>query len=198
MGRAAPSPDEREYDEFSFNQQNLLIRRTESTYKLAAGKARLTQVKASKDKKFLALELVKDNSYGFPELKTVEYVFFKNQEGCLHRSKIVIHPLKTFSQDFDLSDEQIDFPFLYVLTAPSVVSVYSILTCKPTPSSVTRCRPSREDDQLLARARTALKEEHNLRSTFNCSLSELVPDFDHCKEPTLRLTLIDLRWRLLP
>jgi len=133
VGRAAPSPDEREYDEFSYNQQNLLVRRVESAYKLAPGKALLSQVKASKDKRFLALELVKDNSYGFPELKTVEYVFFKNQEGCLHRSKIVFHPLKTFTQDFDISDEHMEtFPFLYVLTAPSVITVYSILTCNLT------------------------------------------------------------------
>lgn len=41
-------------------------------------RAKLNQVKASKNKKFLVLEIIKEHTYGVNELKTVEYIFFKN------------------------------------------------------------------------------------------------------------------------
>lgn len=65
-----------------YNTQGQLIKRAESTYKVEIVKAKINQVKPSKNRKFIAIEMVKDpHPYGAIELKCVEYVFYKANEG---------------------------------------------------------------------------------------------------------------------
>ncbi len=73
---------EREFDELIYNSQGQLVKRAEATYSMAVVKAKLNQVKPSKNKKFIAIELLKDpHPFGAAELKTVEYLFYKATEG---------------------------------------------------------------------------------------------------------------------
>jgi hypothetical protein len=83
-----------------------LIKRAEATYKVEVVKSKINYVKPSKNKKFIAIEILKDpHPYGAVELKTVEYLFYKATEGQMHSSKVTLHLDKSFPHDFDLSDE---------------------------------------------------------------------------------------------
>jgi hypothetical protein len=93
-------------DELIYNAQGQIIRRAEVTFKVDTQRAKIGQVKPSKNKKFIAVELIKEQPFGLVnELKTLEYVFFKADSMQMHRSKIVLHLDKTQPHDFDLSDE---------------------------------------------------------------------------------------------
>jgi hypothetical protein len=48
------------------------------TFKVEITKNRLSNIKASKNKRFIALEVIREpHQFGIPDLKTVEYSFFK-------------------------------------------------------------------------------------------------------------------------
>lgn len=93
-------------------------------------RSKIAKVKASQNKKFTVISIVKEqHMYGVAELKTVEFIFFKNEEGCLHRSKAVLHLDKALPHDFDITNEVegLDFAFLCVLSG-SWLYIVSILT----------------------------------------------------------------------
>ena len=53
-------PVERDFEEFIYSPQGLLLRRAEVTFKQEYTKNRISSIKASKNKKFIALEVTRD------------------------------------------------------------------------------------------------------------------------------------------
>jgi hypothetical protein len=51
---------EREFEELIYSPQGLLLRRAEVTFKQEYTKNRISSIKASKNKKFIALEVIRD------------------------------------------------------------------------------------------------------------------------------------------
>ncbi|TNV72876.1 hypothetical protein FGO68_gene6745 [Halteria grandinella] len=130
VGRAAANAQEREFEELTYNGGGMLVKRAEVVFKIEWVKSRISKAKPAQSKKFTVLEILKDqHMYGMSELKTVEYVFFKNEECCLHRGKAVLHLDKALPHDFDITNEVdgLDFAFLCVLSG-SWIYIVSLLT----------------------------------------------------------------------
>lgn len=79
VGRPAPSATEREFDELTYEKGGMLVKRAEVTFKVDSLKSKISKIKPSQNKKFTVIQIVKDqHMYGVAELKSVEFIFFKN------------------------------------------------------------------------------------------------------------------------
>jgi hypothetical protein len=59
-GKPQAKPTERDFEEFIYSPQGLLLRRAEVTFKQEYTRNRISSTKASKNKKFIALEVTRD------------------------------------------------------------------------------------------------------------------------------------------
>jgi hypothetical protein len=143
------------------------------TYKVEQAMARLGDVKASKDRRFIVIEVMKDHPYGLgTELKTLEYLFIKGNKCKLHTSKVVLHLEKLSFHSYDISDEysgNLGFPMLYVLCNTAAgggyLQIISILTSK---SDTTKklflylIRSNIEEDRLLVNDSVLTEKEYQI------------------------------------
>ena len=60
VGKPQAKPTERDFEEYIYSAQGLLLRRSEVTFKQEYTRNRISSVKASKNKKFFALEVTRD------------------------------------------------------------------------------------------------------------------------------------------
>ena len=60
VGKPQAKPMERDFEELIYSPQGLLLRRAEVTFKQEYARNRISNIKASKNKKFIALEVTRD------------------------------------------------------------------------------------------------------------------------------------------
>lgn len=60
VGKPQAKPVERDFEELIYSPQGLLLRRAEVTFKQEYTRNKISSIKASKNKKFIALEVMRD------------------------------------------------------------------------------------------------------------------------------------------
>lgn len=125
--------------EVHFDSKKEFLHTMIGSYVRREGNATLGKIKASKDRRHLAIELEKDHLFGDDQFRTVEIVLFQTVIGRETKrrggSHQLMHTKMSFSfekrdrYDFELSDEvtTLQVPYLYFLHC-SIVEVISPLT----------------------------------------------------------------------
>ena len=174
------NPQEREFEELIYNPQGLLLRRSDVTFKQELTKNKLTNIKASKNKRFIALEVTRDpHQFGMTDLKTLEYSFFKAEGSTyqMHKSKVVLNLDKASAHDFDLSDEvtSLEFPYMYVLSG-NLIKIVSVVTSNSSTFD-NSFRLSRQGNRFLVSTNGTNQKGQitKIRQTYHGSLPRSLP-----------------------
>eukprot|EP00347_Sterkiella_histriomuscorum_P013166 403365756 len=119
----------REFEEFIFNNQGMLTRRSEVKFKFEQGVAKLGAIKSSKNKRFIVIQLLKDHVFAQKDFITQEFIIFRSEEYRLGKYKVSQNVERTAVTDFDIGDEvqSLGFPYLYFLNNTQI-TIVSILT----------------------------------------------------------------------
>ena len=109
----------------------MLVRRANVRFKLEELVSKIGQVKSSKNKRFLCIQLIKDHIFSEKNYLTYEWIIFRSDDLQLRRTKVTMNFEKSVKIDFDLSDEvqSIGMPYLYLLIG-STIQIISFLTSK--------------------------------------------------------------------
>lgn len=123
-------------NEITFNKKKDYMGTDIGAYRRTESQAKFGKIIHSKDRQYIAIELIKDHLFGSPDFKTIEIAIFravlKNQEyHKFMKTKVTINVEKGISYDFNFSDEvtQFNVPYVYFMHQ-TMLKVISPLTNK--------------------------------------------------------------------